>query len=123
MKVSRKSWHYKLASIKSSDYRPSDSLCVYFWQVIGGLLISMLGFGLVCGLSIFALSPLLMWVIDGFNEPGIAMTGVYIIFAVVYLMRKGYEKATESTFAQVTGAWVSAKKKRICPRIDFVSGE
>lgn len=35
MKISKDSWHYKLIAITTNKFEPqSNSLCIYFWQVV-----------------------------------------------------------------------------------------
>ncbi len=74
MKISKNSWHYKMLKQGAfgcfNHYKPSNSLCLYFWQVafqIGALFLwlPLMGFLFV---SVFAVGPLLLvatWFLAG----------------------------------------------------------
>ena len=59
MKISKKSWHYKL--LKSMNSYPKDNLCPYVRQVIGNMLLCLLLFSLLLGAAFLASYPIWRW--------------------------------------------------------------
>lgn len=128
MKISTKSWHYKLVCFVC--IRPSDNLCGYFREVMAVMLMMTVGAIMAAPCLFVLLTPFLMWVWPYWAQPGCVVGFLITILTAIYLMWKifkpiaratgtVYDKISEATFVEVTSAWISARKKSICPRIDF----
>lgn len=135
MNISKSSWHYRLLNALDFIKWRNQSLCGYFWKVVGTITIgpfmasSLLWIAtmplwwiftdaplfplvfVIGGLEIFALSYVLaMLVVDRHDEEIIAGTRE----------RPVYQPPREpSLFA----AWLKAKHRKVCPLIDFVAEE
>lgn len=118
MRISRKSWHYKMADMLC-EYGPSNSLCIYFWQVLGSLFlwVSLAVFAL-CILW-FLVSPIRMFFDEGAAQDAVTLCFIGLGAMFIYLLGRLLSKAKEATFLQVTGEFIAAKKRRICPVIEF----
>lgn len=149
MKVSRGSWHYKVAchmSSHMSEHRPSDSLCIYFWQVVGGSLFALFASLAVLFVSYVALFPFLStaatllgsstWFLLTERTFDLFVTGIIVDFIVLSLFsifayqetnfyerygRKGLTvNLPEGSFTQLAFEKAKAGKRKVCPKLDFV---
>lgn len=144
MKVNKNSWHYKLLTENFcfisgwEEWHISNSLCLYFWQVMFRL-VSGLGLGLI------ATSPLVFWgtLLLGLHPSDLVFfgrllvgLGIFVTFAltavgalasIVYagefirdkLPRKEYKEKESNLFVE----YIKAKKNKLCPIIEFVEEE
>lgn len=142
MRVSRKSWHYKLVE-HLWDSGPVDNLCGYFWQVVASTL--------MISCTVF-LGLIVLWVIllpfTWFLYPDAKMfifgAGVAAIEIVLLLSLKNKLKeefydadvvlwgdrnaepisivGVDLTFFGVAWEWIKAKKDRYCPSLEFTNG-
>lgn len=147
MRVSRKSWHYKVWKLTNPNREPKN-LCRYFWRcfftvvipaIVGALVMVALGFifylivrnAAIVGISFGALSALvlllfglyyfLQWkgeaiwhvvtVIFGGGARGVG-AGVRTPFVAVQKVKKREPGLIR--------AFLSAKKKKVCPMIEVV---
>lgn len=138
MNISRKSWHYKLIDLYIFD--PSESLCVYFWQVILFSLISLLLVVFVCtAIWMIIITPIfsMLWALpvhgfeyaisdeyaySGLVGSGIAMFTIEAIVMVMALLYYVFKKLTSRTYhilPDFASEYVKAKKEKVCPRIIF----
>ena len=140
MNISKTSWHYKVVAntFCFMDYWwPSQSLCIYFWQVILRLV-----FGLALGLLIVSpLVTILTYVTDTLESShflvqfysflGFVMGMLYLIGALVgiilllcegvaWVSRKFPKKHKEPKEPSLLIAYIKAKKDRVCPMITFL---
>ncbi len=128
MKISKSSWHYKL--IKRYEEEPANNLCVYFWQVVLGLLIPVFIIGAVSFIIFFIISDTLIF-----------MSGVigFILFVLflVYVGLPLYDKYIEPFYNKyikrepkplkpkkdkkpnLTIEYLKAKKQKICPILEW----
>lgn len=125
MKINKNAWHYKLwkKSFNGSDPPNETDLCRYchkvFWSVLGlSVFFSMVAFlvGLLCYLVLY----LGLWQHTGMTL--LVGAGLAVLVGTVYLYDKWLNgKRTVST--GVVGSYLSAKKAKVCPLIEFVDGE
>ncbi len=118
MKIKTNSWHYKLAEL-FSQYSVSDSLCLYFWQVIGGMFVALFGVSFIILVGSILLSPVLMFFSEWFADIGVPICYLYLIIVICYLLKNGVQKSRNVGFVDVSIEWVAAKKNRVCPRLEF----
>ena len=120
IKVSKKSWHYWVAKVPNGGDIPSNSLCIYFWQIIIGLIMLAFGVAAACFAAFLLLTPVLMFFFphEEILNMGLLMCYIYLIVIAVLLSRKVKSKVAyqDNLFFK----YVAAKKKRICPILDFV---
>ena len=93
-------------------------------------------FLMTCGAIVVAvvcfvlLTPFLMWGWPHLASAGCGVGSLITMITAVYLIQKLFkpitkatgkvcDKIADATFVEVTSEWISAKKKSICPRIDF----
>lgn len=147
MKISRKSWHYQLVLLrKGSDWGISNSLCKYFWQVVISALLAFFVVSLAILFLFVLLTPVAVLftslTVEGLTGPWAAFyeigTRVWAglsVIGVVFGSILGIKKLAEMYADYKHGrygekrhtykkpnllvSWVSAKKKKVCPIIDF----
>lgn len=143
MKISKNSWHYKMVTDKSYGIysgNVSNSLCIYFWQVVSRFFIAGL-VAVVCSLILWCMivAPLLNLVL-GFTTGvwwlGGTMINVFTFFGGIMwfaflgisfteivwpkLKAKYFVKASErQPKPSLIGSYIKAKKDKICPVIEF----
>lgn len=144
MKINRNSWHYKRAD--SFTYIPSKSLCLYFWQVVWGIVfwwvitpvLAVVVAVLVFGCLPLAVGTFLLDLIDYIKTgskwlDAIRATGLgYLFFLTFFALLAGFAyyrkvrsrqklkfKKEENLFV----SYIKAKKQKICPIIEFTNGE
>ncbi len=146
MKVSTQSWHYRLADSISDSINPSKSLCVYFWQVIWGfvlwfilvpIFVVIVGSLLILGIP-GIIGKLTMDFFDFLPEGSELVLGLwyigvgYLAFLIMFLLmgvfvywkeivqpRKAKVVKEDNLFV----AYVKAKKRKICPIIEFTGDD
>jgi len=116
MKVSRKSWHYKISNFGSYYEKSYDSLCNYFWRLVSKVLLGII-------LTVFCSA--ILW--SYFTSPiFIAITILILsliscivlpIIAIAYLRDKLPEIPYENIFIE----YIKAKKRKLCPFIEYVN--
>lgn len=143
MEINTSSWHYRLV-MWMWDTAPK-SLCVYFWAVVFGVLLSplrLLGkgfektgkYGAIAVLVLLAgwlLVVFIAAIIDSWwNLLWIALVllgiAVFIVLAaiVVALAIKLKDRIRgNDPQPSMTWAYVKAKKRRICPILEFKDGD
>jgi hypothetical protein len=137
MKISKQSWHYKA---NLWDY-PHNNLCQYFWQVALSIGVRIVGWGLLLLAGFICLFILSYPFLIGFNVAEVTfnmhmmissivgwlismtLVGYYIDYRyydnrlVKYLKRR--KKAKENKEPGLVGAYLKAKKEKICPVLEF----
>lgn len=147
MNISRNSWHYRLADFTMDFFSrsPSNSLCIYFWQVVLSPFILVAGAAIILitllALAVFVLyglgcitNDLLVWVhvlpqtfkqLPGiFNYRAIITSVIIDVSVIGFLIYKEYKsqcKTDEDDEKEpnFVVAFVKAKKEKICPFITF----
>ncbi len=140
MEISRKSWHYKRAN--SFNFVPSKSLCLYFWQVVWGVVfwwILLPVSVVIFTVALFGCLPLAVgtFLIDvfGYVETGPkwvkALWGFgagYLFFLTFFTLMgafayyrkvKSRKDSTTKKEDNLFIAYIKAKKRKICPLIEF----
>lgn len=136
MKISTDSWHYKLVDFIFKESWPSESLCIYFWQVVWSCIVTFLTscMGtviLACIIYVFLYEPIVKTV-EG-------SLGVYSYWLVwVFFCQKALKHLPEDNVVgeifrytpwtnknvdkepNIVLEYIRAKKQKFCPKIDFV---
>lgn len=102
MKVKKSAWHYRMITKTWEGYYPK-TICGYFWIVVGTSLIWMTLAPIIGPLIPLAL--LILWLLDKREE---RQAG-----------RKPKERK-ERKEPGVVRAYLSAKKRRVCPLIEII---
>lgn len=131
MRISKKSWHYCLID-KFSHYHPPGSLCPYMRKLLGIITMIILTVIVACFITTAVVVAPFWWF--GLFNPlnpsflhfaSIMGTGIWIaapiLGGIVGLVewrqhRRYYHEPKEPT---LFGAWIKAKKQKICPFIIF----
>lgn len=136
MKIKKTSWHYQVASLTTNG-QPSNSLCIYFWQVVGSVFVAI-------PLSILAILALIFLLTLPFTQylftskPPLTVTVIIGAFEILLLAdvllssmkkRRGmgmfkYLKHQAPTFSNdsppsLFRSWLRAKKDKVCPLLEF----
>ena len=135
MKVSKRSWHYRLVNWVETDhnYVPTN-LCTHFWAVVGALLfttaffvvvplVAVGGVGYFYGYQVWVQHTLGAAIVHGVIA-SVLLVG-FIIWAIAYSATKSnaltaaWKKRPHPT-ESLGWQYVSAKKQRVCPIIEVV---
>lgn len=139
MKININSWHYKFIDKMNWDH--SKSLCIYFWQVVGAsfflyillptiviLCVAFLFLLVPCGFSLFlqiitdwqfGTTPLSNYLWSLASGYLVIITSVIVYFVYKKLIKGNLPKSTDNLLV----SYIKAKKRRICPMIEFTKGE
>ena len=140
MNISKTSWHYKVVAntfCSMDRWWPSQSLCIYFWQVILRLVL-----GLALGLILVSPLVTIITYVTGTIESSHVLVQLYasvgfvigtlyllgllvFIFVLLYegvgwVSRKFPKKHKEPKEPSLLLAYIKAKKDRVCPMITFL---
>jgi len=116
MKISRKSWHYKIAYLGGFELG-YFTLCDYFWLLVAKMLL-IIAVTSVFSLGIFALiiSPFLISNIIAVAF--IILSTALPLLSIFYLRFKFGKPFGKDNILQ---KYWSAKKRKICPIIEYVN--
>ena len=129
IKKKKKSWHYKL--VKWWGMKHSQSLCVYFWQVVASLtvvpllVLSVILLGVVLFITvitgIIVFPSVLLGVLSTETEELLFFTFVgglswTVIFSVLYVL---YSNRVKHKQPSLIFSYIKAKKDKVCPIIEF----
>ena len=117
MRLNPKSWHACWFKFVGPDTWLPNDLCSYFWM--WNLL--TLRFAVLLAACLFFLSAICYVVIVAFKIVCMAvLAGSYIAF-LIFAVADWHERHEGEP--SVVGAWISAKKRGICPLIEWVEKE
>lgn len=124
MKVSKKSWHYRvLNKLDLLAHFGNETLCKYFWKVV--LAVIGLPFIVLVG-CVFLTSPVWYWIFVTTYElfPLVVLAAAFDIVILVglcrdYLRGQGKLPAKKIKPQSITSQWLHAKHRKVCPFIDF----
>jgi membrane protein implicated in regulation of membrane protease activity len=124
MKISRKSWHYKLHRYwMNGAWHKNITLCYYFWSLVGAVLKALLLLTLwavilsLVGAFLYSIGqliwqhPLLTAKLFG------GMVAVLAILYSVLRLKRTVEYMDKSN--SVILSYIAAKKKKYCPLVEF----
>lgn len=142
MEISKQSWHYKL--VCNFNNEPSNSLCKYFWQVVGSALIwlimTVIGLSMAIVTTLFPIAAIIIayfYPSDVIMEESFILSEVFIggalllmVYAIVtmywavkrigqFIYRKYKKKAKPDKEPNVAIEYIKAKKQKICPTLNF----
>jgi hypothetical protein len=118
MKISRRSWHYRLLLRNNLD--PPDNLCGYFWLLL--VVIFLRAFVAAVYLFFLSILALLLWgFIDKFGVWRVAGFGLGVPACLVFLVIGACRvPSVAKRFSNtIPGQWLRAKKDRVCPTIEW----
>jgi hypothetical protein len=134
MKISMKSWHYRL--IRFVGWNPPRSLCGYFWAVVFAPLKAVVyasGFLLV---ALFALGPIAQFFVDGSHAWAFFGGALDIGLLTALLIHLVTERRYQERHARIMRGdlsdlerkprepsllleWLRAKHQKFCPMLEF----
>ena len=136
MKVNTNSWHFRAVDF-AFDSIPK-SLCTYFWAVVAGcelqVVLWTVGVAILVGAIYFTVIPFVMlfgllpytatWV----ELSMVASFSCYLTIGLILfnsywketLKPKLHNRPKRAKRESLVGAYVRAKKQRICPTLEFV---
>ena len=134
MKVSKRSWHYRLNTWRHRAYVPTN-LCSHFWNTVGSMVVViMIGAILTVGVAIVALAGF-AYVYEGWMEHTRGTATVHIILSGILVMMifawliyywntksdalKALWRKHPHPSETLVGQYISARKRRICPLIEL----
>ena len=116
MRISRKSWHYRL-NTSLYDYFNPNNLCEYFWKTVFALTIAM------------AIISMMIWAVVGLtkhvvNDPWGSLIFLSLIgcigFPIIAIkLLRYYFPSTKTKQESLVAEYLKAKKNRICPMIEY----
>lgn len=124
MKISKETWHYKFWR-STLDYHPgtgTTDLCRYVQRIFWfGLFALAIGAGMLYVVSFFAY---LIFYVGFWQHPALASgiaVGLVIVACVTYLVKKWRDdhRFDPRPPPSLARQWVSAKKQKICPLVEF----
>ena len=125
MKISRKSWHYKLRNLWKDWYVEDNNLCRYFWGMVGGLL-KLLAVGIVI---IYCISLITLGIYKYFTQQYLLSNSILVVAGIaccvlpplaIHYFRKFYGRPKIIGENNILREYVRAKKSKICPLIEYV---
>lgn len=131
MKISRNSWHYRAVDCFFSAFGISESLCLYFWQVVVSVILSvgiaLMGVGVILSLLLLTVYPVAqLWL--GTDPVTALSSGMWWCFLGLafrqYLkeedkLGKPLLEETEHESNSLLVQYLKAKKEKVCPTIEF----
>ena len=129
MKISRRSWHYRLLRKLYMDV--PDNLCAYFWKTVFVLLLIPAVIVSVCAVVFVALVPAIVFgaYLLGFpyyGDPVVisVIVGLVEVFILGCILREQIQ--TRTAFdpprpPSLVREYLMAKKQKVCPMIEVVS--
>lgn len=112
MKISTKSWHYKLNSFLATDQLRPQSLCSYFWRTVAST------FMVTLVLAIFVAGPIaaIVTLDRAYIIPVLGVAGTYLFFCILAnLAEFGSHVAKKGLLP----SYLKAKKDKACPFVEF----
>ncbi len=140
MKISEKSWHYRLNDFFAPEFGMPETLCWYFWRTvictIAAALMAIVGGGLALGLTIGLPISYYSWLVNGSSSaPGFA---IFITLFDLFLLWLWFDKQINrvvdkvvtpvsrfidrrktSGFTAVIWEYLRAAKQKVCPLIEY----
>ena len=146
MEISRKSWHYRLASDVYNI--PHQSLCIYFWQVVSAAFVRILHIGFLMFMACFVIGFFAVPITWGLGELGwikpvvpgevaavpiaimsiaaAAALAIFLLNGIKYLIEeyqyKRKKKNRQKGVAKepnLVVEYIRAKKQKVCPTLKF----
>ena len=118
MKIRRSSWHCKISNFGSDFEKHNDNLCCYFWRLVFKVAVVLVLIGYICFL-------LYLYLTSGFMI-SIAIGILFVVSCCVlpplaiHFLRKKLGKSPETPYGNIVTEYVSAKKRKVCPLIEYV---
>lgn len=122
MEINKGSWHYRVYRWWSGEENAKESLCGYFWKIVGGAFVGVF-IGIIIILFLLSIVAgavsLVYWALNSFET--FVRFGIVIIMMVglVFLIFKGWQTET----FKLVRAYISAKKRKVCPLITFIGSK
>ncbi|MGH1470136.1 MAG: hypothetical protein ACRBCS_03025 [Cellvibrionaceae bacterium] len=119
MNIKKSSWHYRLVNFVCNG-EISESLCIYFWQVVWSCFTVMIFVPIIILILLFVMvSPILN--IFATEVLAVAMVGaMFDIFILCFIWIEYRKQNGIQKHPTVIGGYIRAKKEKVCPRLSFV---
>ena len=119
MQVKRSSWHYKISNLFCSWEKLNDSICIYFWRLIGTILfLSFAVFFFSVLIYTWFIEPL--WISNTIAASFVFLSFILPFFAIYYLRSWRGDLSTELPYENIIVEYIKAKKNKICPLIKYI---
>ena len=119
MKIKRNSWHYKVRNWGSYEKR-HDSLCVYFWCVVGSIAfwvtITTIAIGVMIALCILLFEPQVTHIWIAILFVGLS---AFLPWYTITQLRQKYQ-SPQLPGENILVEYIKTKKAKICPIIEYV---
>ena len=120
MRISRKSWHYKISTLVCDGEPYDDNLCVYFWRLVATIALSMIILFVACTL-----------ILHYFTSPMLIPTTIMILFIVLSVVLPVWAimsfrarfGSPEIQKANLLFEYIKSKKDKVCPLIEYFSSK
>ncbi|ARB05891.1 hypothetical protein fHeYen901_118 [Yersinia phage fHe-Yen9-01] len=141
MKISKKSWHYRLHMFYSNKYYIPKTLCGYFWKTVGYCAFVLFKISVALGAGAIMGFPILKAILTALSislssvvfVPLSIISGLIAIVIILsiclggsFLVFKGYEASkdfvktkTKDREPTLVGEFIKAKKSKYCPLIEI----
>ena len=120
MKISKSSWHYRFNNSLNGSKNVSNSICGYFWQIVGGVIGITLSVFMLGLCAYLLLTPALTSVVPEKYVPPSDVTKYIMYFDIFLLCVAGLcVSYNKSSFLRLCGAYLKAIKNKMCPLIEF----
>ena len=137
IEINTKSWHYRLIAWQNGKV-VNRGLCAYVRKVITSMIWLLIGVVGVTGIAIavgyiLVVSPVMIWlmkfgVIQAYEDvvvPGLIGHGIWLFIVVsatisVYSRKLKIRNKDKQKQQSVFIEYIKAKKKKVCPSIEFV---
>ena len=116
MKISTKSWHYRLNSFLINGQLKSQSLCNYFWRTLASVFV--VTFILLTSLAIFVVGPIVAivtWNV-AYLAPTLGGVGMYLFLCILANLDEFDSRIAKKGLLP---SYLKAKKDKVCPLIEF----
>ena len=117
MKIKRSSWHYKISCF-GSCWNKDDNLCIYFWRLVGKVMLVFFWVIIVCALIIVYFS-IPQWILVTIVLIWL-FSSIIIPYLTIHYLRDKVGKPIEIPGESIMVEYLKAKKRKICPLIEYI---
>ncbi len=122
MIIKRTSWHYRLLHWTWGERHPS-SICLYFWAVFWSIALIAALVSIAAFFAVILTSPLWQFWWTPWNDRLVVAGSVIDIIVLSSIGIHFFKKMKSGSPAKeptLVGAWIRAKKDKVCPLIEFI---
>lgn len=122
MKISTKSWHYKLTRHFNFD---ADSLCLYFWQVVASIILSIF-IAVIISFFIFIMFQPILFLFALHDSVFMLVSLCFwlaIIWAIYDEWRKNRPNFRKNAKPNIAVEYIKAAHSKVCPMLEFIDDD